>query len=129
MLRSFSLLAGTLLLAAAPVAAGTPEGEAKLAEALEGRIAGEPVDCINLRTVRSSEVIKDTAIIYKSGATLYVNRPAAGAESLDKWDVLVTRTLSSRLCDVDVVYLRDRGTNMQTGFVLLGDFVPYRRAD
>ena len=128
MRKTATLLLGSLLLAA-PATAGTPEGEAKLAEALEGRVAGEPVDCINLRNVRSSKVIRDTAIIYDSGSTLYVNRPAAGAESLDKWDVLVTRTLSSRLCDVDVVYLRDRGTNMQTGFVLLGDFIPYRRAD
>lgn len=129
MRKTATLLVGSLLLAAAPAMAGTPEGEAKLAEALEGRVAGEPVDCINLRNVRSSEIIKDTAIIYDAGSTLYVNRPDAGAGSLDKWDVLVTRTLTSRLCDVDVVYLRDRGTDMQTGFVLLGDFIPYRRAD
>ena len=128
MRKTATLLIGSLLLGA-PALAGPPEGEAKLAKALEGRVAGEPVDCINLRTVRSSEVIRDTAIIYDSGSTLYVNRPASGAQSLDKWDVLVTRTLGSRLCDVDVVYLRDRGTGMQTGFVLLGDFIQYRRPD
>ena len=129
MRKTATLLVGSLLLAAAPAMAGPPEGEAKLAEALQGRVAGEPVDCINLRTVRSSEIIRDTAIVYDSGSTLYVNRPTSGAHSLNKWDVLVTRTLGSHLCDVDVVYLRDRGTGMQTGFVLLGDFIPYRRAD
>jgi hypothetical protein len=128
MRKTATLLIGSLLLAA-PVAASTPEGEAKLAKAVEGRVAGEPVNCIDLHKVRSSKIIEDTAIIYDSGSTIYVNRPDAGAESLDKWDVLVTRTLNTHLCDVDVVYLRDRGTDMQTGFVLLGDFIPYRRPD
>ncbi|PWG03103.1 hypothetical protein [Sphingosinicella humi] len=129
MRKTAALLIGSLLLAGVPAMASTPEGEAKLAKALEGRVAGEPVDCINLRNVRSSKVIRDTAIIYDAGSTLYVNRPDAGAESLGKWDVLVTRTLSSQLCNVDVVHLRDRSTGMQTGFVLLGDFIPYRRAE
>src|SRR3546814_6460194 len=100
MLRSFSFLAGTLLLAAAPVVAGTREGEAKLAEALEGRIAGEPVACINLRTVRSSEAIKDPAILYKSGATPSANRPPAGARPEAHTPALWSqmRTSIARLC-------------------------------
>lgn len=124
-----SLVVGTALFASVSAqAAPHADGEAKLAKAVEGRVAGEPVDCIDLRAVRSSRIIDNTAIVYKAGDTLYVNRPANGAESLDRWDALVTKTSLSRLCSVDVVHLYDSSSRMQTGTVFLGQFVPYRRA-
>lgn len=103
----------------------TPEAE--LARELKGRTAGTPVDCISLRRVRSSRIIDDTAIVYDAGGTIYVNRPRAGAESLDRWDTLVTRLHSDRLCSIDTVRLYDSASRMETGFVFLGAFVPYRR--
>lgn len=103
----------------------TPEAE--LAKVLKGRTAGTPVDCISLRRVRSSQIIDDTAIVYDAGSTIYVNRPRAGADSLDRWDTLVTRLYSDRLCSIDTVGLYDSSSRMETGFVFLGDFVPYRR--
>ena len=101
--------------------------EAKLARALEGRVAGEPVDCVNLRNVRSSRVIEGTAILYETGSTIYVNYPEAGRESLNQWDALVSHPFSSRLCDVDVIKMVDLQSQMQTGLVFLGEFVPYRK--
>ena len=59
--------------------------------------------------------------------TIYVNRPASGASSLDSSDILVTRTSTSQLCNVDIVRLMDSTTSFETGFVGLGDFVPYAR--
>ena len=101
---------------------------AELARALEGRVAGKPVDCLNLRDIRSTQIIDRTAILYETnGGTLYVNTPEGGAQSLDKWDILVTDTHSSRLCDIDIVRLIDSGSHFQTGFVNLGEFVPYRK--
>src|SRR5687767_9972675 len=93
--------------------------EAKLAKALEGRVAGEPVDCVNLRNVRSSRVIEGTAILYETGSTIYVNYPEAGRESLNQWDALVSHPFSSRLCDVDVIKMVDLQSQMQTGLVFL----------
>lgn len=123
------IVAGAVLLAAGTApAAPRLDPEARLARALEGRVAGEPVDCIQLRNIRSSQIIDDTAILYDAGGTIYVNRPRAGRESLDRWDTLVTRTHSSQLCSIDVVHLYDFGSRMQTGTVFLGEFVPYRRA-
>jgi hypothetical protein len=55
--------------------------EAQLAKALDGRVAGEPVNCLSLRSIRSSRIIDRTAIVYQVGNTLYVNRPRAGADS------------------------------------------------
>jgi hypothetical protein len=101
-------------------------GEEKLAKALEGRVAGEPVDCISLTSSRDTQVIDNTAIIYGSGRTIYVNRPAHPS-SLDSDDVMVVNIHGSQLCKLDVVRMHDRGGGFYTGFVGLEQFVPYRR--
>ncbi len=123
-----TVAASLLVASTAAHAAPRVEPEARLARAIDGRVAGEPVNCINLRNIRSSQIIDRTAIIYDAGGTIYVNRPRAGRESLDRWDTLVTRTHSSQLCSIDVVQLYDSGSRMQTGLVFLGDFVPYKKA-
>ena len=129
MLKSLPLLIGAALVAS-PALAGEKSGEARLAKAIEGRVAGEPVSCIDLHRVRSSRIIDDTAIVYEAaGGTLYVNRPDSGASALNRHDVLVTRTFTNRLCDVDVVELKERGAGMMTGLVFLGKFVPYTKPD
>lgn len=102
--------------------------EDQLAKLLDGRVAGKPSDCISLATVNSSQVIDKTAIVYRSGSTLWVNRPRGGASSLDDDDILVTKLTSSQLCSIDTVELRDRSSHMYSGFVSLGEFIPYRRA-
>ena len=101
--------------------------EQQLARALNGRTAGEPVDCISLRTVRSSRVINRTAILFDAGGTIYVNRPRAGASSLSDWDTQVTRPFGDRLCSIDTVRMVDPTSGMYRGSVFLGEFVPYRR--
>ena len=126
MRKLLPLTAFTLLLTTAAEAA-RPSGEEQLARALQGRVAGEPVDCIDLHRIRSSRVITDTAILYDAGNVIYVNRPRNGAESLNQWDTLVTRTPTTRLCSIDVVRVVDLPTNSMTGIVFLGEFVPYRR--
>lgn len=122
------------IIAAAAIAAGPAAAKEKLApeaqleKMLEGRVAGEPQNCINLTSARSSTIIDGTAIVYRAGSTLWVNRPKGGAESLDDDDILVTKTIGSQLCSIDTVQLRDRTSHMYAGFVSLGEFVPYRRA-
>lgn len=125
-----ALAAAAALAAPAAAPAERLSGEAQLARETEGRIAGQPQDCLDTRRFTSSRIIDGTAIVYEGpGRTLWVNVPRGGARSLDDWDVLVTRQFSSSLCRGDVVHLFDRSTMMQTGAVFLGDFVPYRRAD
>lgn len=117
-------------LAAIPATAGAREKlapEEQLAKLLEGRVAGEPQNCIPLSMARGSQVIDKTAIVYRVGSTLWVNRPEGGASSLDDDDILVTKLSGSQLCSVDTIELRDRGSRMYSGFVSLGKFVPYRR--
>jgi hypothetical protein len=101
--------------------------EARLDKLLDGRVAGKPVSCINLRDIQSSEIIDGTAIVYRIGKRLYVNHPRGGAYQLDRDDILVTKTIGSQLCRIDTVRLIDRTSHFPSGFVSLGDFVPYTR--
>jgi hypothetical protein len=126
MRKLITLLAGTLMLGGV-AQARERDPEAELARALQGRVAGEPVQCIDLHRIRGSRIITDTAILYDAGSVIYVNRPANGAEELNQWDTMVTRTPSTRLCNVDTVTMVDRGSQSFQGVVFLGDFVPYRR--
>ena len=120
------------ILAAAPAAAAKdkPTGEEKLAKMLDGRVAGEPQDCITLSSATSSQIVDKTAVVYRIGSTLWVNRPKSGAESLDDYDsVLVTKLNGTRLCSIDTIELHDRASHMYKGFLALGEFVPYRKVD
>jgi hypothetical protein len=100
---------------------------ARLDKLIGDRVAGQPVHCINLRDVQSSQIIDGTAIVYRVGSKLYVNHPRSGARWLDDDDILATRTIGSQLCRIDTVKLIDRTARFQRGFVVLGDFVPYSR--
>lgn len=125
------LTAASLALLALPGAAMAGDkvyekGEAKLAKMLEGRVAGKPVRCLTTPQIQSSTVIDKTAIVYRVGSTLYVNRPTNG-DSLDDDDILFTKQFGSQLCNIDKVDLIDRNTRAWSGFVVLQDFVPYAR--
>lgn len=124
-----TIIAAAAIAAVPATAREKLEPEAQLAKMLEGRVAGEPRDCIQLTTARSSTIIDGTAIVYRSGSTLWVNRPTGGASSLDDDDILVTKTIGSQLCSIDSIELRDRSSRMYNGFVSLGKFVPYRKAE
>lgn len=124
-----ALLAGAMAFAGvAAQAAPDRSPEAKLAKALDGRVAGKPVTCLNLRDIRSTRIIDNTAILYETGGgKIYVNTPRSGASSLRDGRVMVTNTHSSQLCSIDTVKLYESGSRMQTGWVGLGEFVPYTK--
>jgi len=120
-----AMLTGTIAL---PVAQARPSPEQQLDKMLAGRIAGKPVDCISRLDSSDVQVIDKTAIVYGSGRTIYVNRPV-NAGSLDSDDILVTtiRGGGGQLCRLDDIKTRDRSSHFPTGFVNLGQFVPYQR--
>jgi hypothetical protein len=127
MRKLIPLLVGGAMLASPALA--NPDGEAQLERALEGRVAGTPVDCISMSRMSSSQIIDDTAILYRVGSTIYVNRPRAGTEQLNRFDTMVNRlTGSNQLCSIDTVRTVDLTTGVPRGVILLGEFVPYRRA-
>lgn len=122
-----SLILGAALVVAPASAIARDTPAQQLAKLLDGRVAGAPIDCINLSTARSSHVIDGKAIVYEVGSRLYVNEPRSGASSLRDDDLLVTKTFGSQLCRMDSVNLVDRSARFPRGFVVLGKFVPYTK--
>lgn len=119
-------LAGAAAHSAGKTDKKTEKNEAKLAQRLEGRTAGEPVSCIALVQSHRLEVIEGVALVYDSGDTLYVARPT-DPEMLRRDDILVIDRFGSQLCDSDVVRTIDRNVGYMTGVVFLKKFVPYKK--
>jgi len=124
------LLAGAALAFSGATAATaetrTEKGEAKLAKILEGRIAGEPVQCISALRSNRIRVIEHVGLVYDAGDTIYVAR-AENPDSLGYWDVPVIERFGSQLCSNDIMRTVDRSGGYITGPLFLNDFVPYRR--
>ena len=122
------------LLAAPAVADETTEaaadlptaGEIELAELLEGREAGEPVRCLRHGQRDRLTVVDNTALVFRDGKTLYVNRPK-GARFLNDWDIPVFHQFSSSLCALDRVEMHDRFSRIGGPVLFLGEFVPYTK--
>ena len=124
-LAAAALIAG--FAAAAPAQTpDTPTLSPKAAEALVGRTAGKPQSCVRLRDVRSTEIVDETAIIYKMSKKHWlVNMPEGGCPGLRKDRVLVTVTPSTNLCRGDIARIIDPPTPIEFGSCGLGNFVPY----
>jgi len=107
------------------------EDAARLAEALKGRVAGPPQDCVDQRDLRSQEGYGKEAILFSSDRhdMVYVNRPRNRCPNLDAGRAIKTRTSTSRLCRGDVVTVVDAMSGMQLGSCTLGEFTPYHRSD
>lgn len=134
-MKALMTAAAILGLAVSPAAANDEKaeptkGEAKLAKLLEGRVAGEPRDCITTYDHGNLHVIDKTALVYERGDTVWVNR-TRHPESLDDDDylVIVKYGSGSQLCRLDNITTRDRTSNFFSGVVFLTDFVPYKKVD
>ena len=125
---ALAALAATVAAAGPSVAGERLTGDQELAKLLEGRVAGEPKNCINTFAHRNQRVIDKTAVVYGSGRTIWVNVPR-NAEDLDEDDAMVVRMYGSQLCRQDIVTTIDPGSRMYSGNVFLGDFFPYTRVN
>ena len=124
------LVGAALALGATAANAGDREakGEAKLAEMLEGRVAGEPVRCITTFRSNSPQIIDRVALVHEEGDTIYVARPER-PRSLDSSDILlIERFSSNQLCSGDQMRMIDRHGGFMTGLVFVREFVPYTKA-
>ena len=107
----------------------TEADSAALAEATAGRVAGEPVACVNQVGLRNTRTVGDAILYEGPGDVLYVNHGNGGCGVLEHGRAIRTRTPSTRLCRGDIVTAFDPVSGMEFGGCSLGDFVPYRRAD
>lgn len=114
---------------AEPAQTEMTDGEKRLARMLEGRVAGEPQNCIRQLLNERLTVIDKTAYVYGSGRTIYVQR-TRNPEDIDRDDALVSRRFNaSELCKQDVVTTIDPVLGFFTGAVFFDDFIPYTRVE
>lgn len=104
------------------------EGEAELAKILEGRVAGEPVKCLTRAQRRNLRIVDETAMVFRSGRTFYVNRTNS-PRFLNDWDYPVFSQFGSSLCRLDRVEMRSRSGNFPGPVLTLSDFIPYTKVE
>jgi len=129
-MRLLVLAAAASALAVTGAADAKPKlsGEAKLAKMLEGRVPGQPTDCIRTWTRNDMRTIDGTAYVFGHGDVIYVNR-TQHPRSIDEDDTLVVRSTATgtQLCRTDQITTFDNRGQFYTGNVFLAEFVPYRR--
>ena len=119
-------------ISAAAVIAGTasvvaqqssnPEATQKLANALAGRSAGQPANCINERS--KMQIIDDGTIIFRDRDIVWAQRPHGGCHGLS----LIRDSFgTTRICSGDINQIVDVRTGFGTGACTYGEFVPYRK--
>ena len=101
-------------------------GQQELERMIEGRVAGEPVNCVRNFPQLRMRVIDGAALVFERGGVLYVNIPETPGQISER-DALRTRTFGTRLCRTDIVTTFERSNGIYTGNISLGEFVPYRR--
>jgi hypothetical protein len=117
-----------VLAACAPDKAPVVAGRANtLSDYVDGRVAGDPVDCINTQSSSGLSTVDETTLVYRSGATLFVNTLPARCPGLDPLDTLIVEQFGSRLCRGDKVRGLEPGTAIPGPICRLGSFVPYRK--
>lgn len=104
------------------------EGEGALAEALAGRVAGPPMDCISEPDLAGNQSFGRGVILFRSRTNdvLYVNRPPAGCVGLNFGRAIKVQSPATRLCRGDTVTVFDPVSGIEYGACGLGEFTPYR---
>ena len=123
------LIAGLTAAPFAPLEAAKLTPEAQLAKLVEGRVAGKPVDCINMGLSGSndSQKIPGIAMAYRQGTTWYVSHFQEGCPELREDTIVVTKLHSSQLCRGDIADLLLSGANIPVGSCIVGSFTPYTK--
>jgi hypothetical protein len=123
-----AVIAGLVGTPIASLSAAKLTPQDKLAKLTAGRVAGKPVDCINLGISNNeSQKIPGIGMAYRQGTTWYVSRFKDGCPNLREDTVVVTKLHSSQLCRGDIADLRLIPPNMPVGSCVFDSFVPYRK--
>ena len=101
--------------------------ERELADALKGRVAGEPTSCINSMMGNGPQIIDSRTILYRQGAKVWRNDLDGGCPGLDPGDTLIVEIHGSQLCRLDTIRVREPGSSIPGPSCRLGKFTPYTK--
>ena len=102
--------------------------DTEFAELVDGYVAGESSQCINVFNSNRVRVVEHVGIVYERGDTMWVAR-VRNPRSLGAWDVPVFERYGSQLCTRDIRRTVDRSSGMFSGVPFFDDFVAYREID
>ena len=103
--------------------------ENELREALAGKVAGRPVDCLQSGRSGDMRVIDDNTILFRDGRRTYVQAPRGGCAPLGSGHyTLVTHSFGGMgLCRGDIARVVDLQNGFTVGSCSLDSFVPFER--
>jgi hypothetical protein len=103
--------------ALAAMTGGATSGLSAKKEPTPVRAVGEPVNCVSLNRIRSTDIVDDSTIDFKmAGGKTYRNSLPNSCPSLKSEDRFSYRTSLSQLCNVDIVrVLHNYGGRLQEG--------------
>jgi hypothetical protein len=109
------------LLALAACAGSSP------ADDLAGRTAGPAEDCVPTSTGAGLVARDSRTLVYRQGATLWVNRLAAACPGIHPLSTLIVDVQGGQYCRGDRVRGVEPGQSIPGPACLLGPFTPWRR--
>jgi hypothetical protein len=104
------------------------KAQARLAQLLHGKVAGEPQSCLPSYSANDMVVIDDYTIGFREGTRrVWINKPAGGCNLLSAgpYALLTRNVASSGTCRGDIAHVVDTMSGMTVGSCVFGDFVPY----
>lgn len=106
-----------------------PRAQARLAQMLDGKVAGQPQSCLPSYRADNMTVIDDRTIVFRdSPSRVWVMHPQNECNLLSAGPyALVTRTSTAQLCRGEIGQVVDTMSGTTVGSCVMGDFVPYAR--
>lgn len=100
--------------------------DARLARALAGYTAGQPLKCISPQ--RENTTIFGDRILYGGASSRkYLTTTTGGCFGLKRNDIIVTRSVGGQICAGDIVTTLNPTSQTPSGACSFGEFVPYSR--
>ena len=118
--------AAGLAVAVSTIALAAKSPEEQLEKELGGWVAGESVQCIQLRRITASRAMGDT-LLFKVRSSIKYRTDSVGCPADRVGLTLVTNPDNVRLCKGDVVGLYDLENDIHEGSCQVGEFTPYTR--
>lgn len=100
----------------------------ELAAALKDRVAGEPVDCIDVNRANGPQIIDNNTVLYsETGRTVWRNELPEECPGLSRNDTLVVQVHNSQLCRNDRFQAVTPINSAPGASCRFGQFTPYRK--
>lgn len=93
---------------------------------LAGRVAGTPVDCIDLSSAQGPEIVDANTILYReSGKRIWKVSPTDACPSLRPMATMIVDVYGGRLCRNDRFRTVEMGMSIPSASCRFGQFTPY----